>query len=39
MKTMKKWKKPVIKVMSSEELNIYIKAAARSEFCWAMDSR
>ncbi len=36
---MKIWKKPVVKVMSAEELNSYIKVAARSEFCWSMDFR
>ena len=30
---MKKWKKPVVKVMSAEELSSYIKAAAWSEMC------
>lgn len=36
---MKTWKKPVVKVMSAEELNSYIKVAAKSIFCWAMYSR
>ena len=31
MKSMKTWKKPVVKVMSTEELNVYIRAAAKSE--------
>ena len=32
---MKTWKKPVVKAMTTEELNAYIKAAAWSEFCWS----
>ena len=30
---MKKWKKPIIKVLTAEELSKYIKAAARSGGC------
>lgn len=39
MKSMKTWKKPVVKVMSAEELNNYIKAAAWSGLCWSVDFR
>lgn len=35
MKSMKTWKKPVVKVMSTEELNNYIKVAAWSNMCWS----
>ena len=36
---MKTWKKPVVKVMSTEELNSYIMVAARSNLCWSMNCR
>ena len=39
MKSMKKWKKPIVKVMSVEELNNYIKVAAWSEWCLSADFR
>ena len=38
MKSMKTWKKPIIQVMSAEEVNSYIKAAAWS-FCWSVNCR
>lgn len=36
---MKTWKKPVVYMMTTEEINNHIRAAARSELCWGMDFR
>lgn len=35
----KTWQKPVVSTMTTEEINSYINAAARSELCLNMDFR